>query len=98
MPFARLQASHVMTTTPAAGAILTNAGTRTTGGMENIGTATSETFTMAETITCTELVNAPISGYPSNYSSSWPNYCKFYIWKNIIRSCTSIICRSCKTR
>jgi hypothetical protein len=28
-----------MTTTPAAGAILTNAGTRTTGGMENIGTA-----------------------------------------------------------
>ena len=46
MPLARLQSAHVLSTTPAAGAILTNAGTRTTGGMENIGTATSETFSM----------------------------------------------------
>ena len=64
MPFARLQASHVMSTTPAAGATLTNAGSRTTGGMENIGTATSETFTMTETMTCTETVNVPITSTP----------------------------------
>ena len=66
MPLARKQSAHILSTTPAAGAILTNAGTRTTGGMENVGTATSSTFTMTETITCTELVNAPIPGYPSN--------------------------------
>jgi len=61
MPFARLQASHVMTTTPAAGAILTNAGTRTKGGMENIGTATSETFTMTEVMTCVDTYSVPIN-------------------------------------
>ena len=59
-------AAHSMVTVPTAGATLTNSPPRTTGGMENIGTATSETFTMTETITCTELVNAPIPGYPSN--------------------------------
>ena len=65
---ARLAASaaHSMVTVPTAGATFTNAGEKTAGGMENIGTATSSTFTMAETITCTELVNAPIPGYPSN--------------------------------
>ena len=59
-------AAHSMVTVPTTGLTLSNTATRTTGGMENIGTATSETFTMAETITCTELVNAPIPGYPSN--------------------------------
>ena len=59
-------AAHSMVTVPTAGATFTNAGEKTAGGMENIGTATSSTFTMAETITCTELVNAPIPGYPSN--------------------------------
>ena len=62
MPLARKQSAHVLSTTPAAGAILTNAGTRSKGGMENVGTATSSTYTMAETITCTETVNAPIPG------------------------------------
>ena len=65
MPFARLQASHVMTTTPAAGATLTNAGSRTTGGMENIGTATSSAFTMAEIMSCTDTYSVPpITGNP----------------------------------
>ena len=59
-------AAHSMVTVPTAGLTLSNTAARSTGGMENIGTATSETFTMAETITCTELVNAPIPGYPSN--------------------------------
>ena len=59
MPFARLQASHVMTTTPATGATLTNSGSRTTGGMENIGTATSETFTMTEVMTCVDTYSVP---------------------------------------
>ena len=59
MPFARLQASHVMTTTPAAGATLTNAGTRTTGGMENVGSETSNTFTMTEVMTCVDTYNVP---------------------------------------
>ena len=59
MPFARLQASHVMTTTPAAGATLTNAGSRTTGGMENVGSETSNTFTMTEVMTCVDTYNVP---------------------------------------
>ena len=60
MPLARLQASHVMTTTPSAGATLTNSGSRTTGGMENVGTATSETFTMTEVMTCVDTYSVPI--------------------------------------
>ena len=61
---ARLAASaaHSMTVLPSAGATLTNVGARTTGGLENVGTATSNTFTMSETMTCTETVNAPIPG------------------------------------
>ena len=54
---------HVLSTLPAAGATLTNsAGSKTAGGMENVGTATSSTYTMAEIITCTETVNAPVPG------------------------------------
>ena len=59
MPLARKQSAHILSTTPAAGAILTNAGTRTTGGMENIGTATSETFTMTEVMTCIDTYSVP---------------------------------------
>ena len=63
---ARLAASsaHAMVTVPTAGATLTNSGEKTAGGMENIGTATSETFTMSETMTCTETVNSPITSPP----------------------------------
>ena len=54
---------HVLSTLPAAGATLTNsAGSKTAGGMENVGTATSSLYTMTETITCTETVNAPVPG------------------------------------
>ena len=61
---ARLAASsaHAMVTVPTAGATLTNSGAKTAGGMENVGTATSSTYTMAEIITCTETVNAPVPG------------------------------------
>ena len=62
---ARLAASsaHAMVTVPTAGATLTNsAGSKTAGGMENVGTATSSLYTMTETITCTETVNAPVPG------------------------------------
>ena len=66
MPMARLQASHVMTTTPAAAATLTNAGAKAAGGMENVGTATSSTFTMTEVMTCVDTYSVP-PGDPSNY-------------------------------
>ena len=56
--------THSIAVLPAAGATLTNSGAKTAGGMENVGTATSETFTMAETITCTETVAAPITSPP----------------------------------
>jgi hypothetical protein len=56
--------THSIAALPAAGATLTNAGAKAAGGMENVGTATSETFTMAETITCTETVNSPITSPP----------------------------------
>ena len=59
MPMARLQASHVLTTTPAAAATLTNAGAKTAGGMENVGTATSSTFTMTEVMTCIDTYSVP---------------------------------------
>jgi len=59
MPFARLQASHVMTTVPAAATTFTNSGVKTAGGMENVGTATSSTFTMAEEIKCIDTYSVP---------------------------------------
>ena len=43
---ARVQGSHVMSTVPAAATTFTNSGAKTAGGMENVGTATSSTFTM----------------------------------------------------
>ena len=55
---------HSIAALPAAGATLTNAGAKAAGGMENVGTATSETFTMSETMTCTETVAAPITSPP----------------------------------
>ena len=65
MPARLVNASgHSIAALPAAGATLTNAGAKTAGGMENIGTATSETFTMSETMTCTETVNVPITSPP----------------------------------
>ena len=62
---ARLQTGHVMTTVPAAATTFTNVGARTTGGMENVGTATSETFTMAETIQCIDTYNVPVINPPN---------------------------------
>ena len=64
-PFARIAgaAGHSMAVLPAAGT-LTNAGSRTTGGMENVGTATSETFTMTEIMTCIETVAVPLISPP----------------------------------
>ena len=63
---ARLAASsaHTMTLEEDAGTggALTNSGARTAGGLENIGTATSNTFTMTEVIKVKETVNAPIPG------------------------------------
>ena len=56
--------THSIAALPAAGATLNNAGDRTKGGMENVGTATSETFTMSETMTCTETVNSPKTDPP----------------------------------
>jgi hypothetical protein len=72
MPLARKQSAHILSTTPAAGAILTNAGTRTTGGMENVGTATSETFTMTEVMTCVDTYSVPIND-PSKPPYAPPN-------------------------
>lgn len=63
---ARLAAAsaHTMTLEEDAGTggALTNSGARTAGGLENIGTATSNTFTMTEVIKIKETVNAPIPG------------------------------------
>ena len=42
-----------------ADATLTNSGARTAGGLENIGTATSNTFTMTEVMTVIESVSVP---------------------------------------
>ena len=56
---ARVQASHVMTTVPAAATTFTNSGEKTAGGMENVGTATSSTFTMAEEIKCIDTYSVP---------------------------------------
>ena len=46
------------------GGPLTNSGARTAGGLENIGTATSNTFTMTEVIKIKETVNVPASTPP----------------------------------
>ena len=70
MPFARLQASHVMTTVPAAATTFTNSGEKTAGGMENVGTATSSTFTMAEEIKCIDTYSVP----PNTPSPTPPPY------------------------
>tara|TARA_B100000902_G_scaffold303497_1_gene291627 strand:+ start:231 stop:983 length:753 start_codon:yes stop_codon:yes gene_type:complete len=48
----------------ATGGPLTNSGARTTGGLENIGTATSNTFIMTEVIKIKETVNVPASAPP----------------------------------
>ena len=48
----------------ATGGPLTNSGARTAGGLENIGTATSNTFTMTEVIKIKETVNVPASTPP----------------------------------
>ena len=50
---------HSIAALPAAGT-LTNAGEKTAGGMENIGTATSSTFTMVETIQCIDTYSVPL--------------------------------------
>ena len=65
MSLARLQSAHVLSTTPAAGATLTNAGAKTAGGMENVGTATSSTFTMTEVMTCVDTYSVPPTPPPS---------------------------------
>ena len=57
-------AGHSMVAVPAAGLTLTNSGAKTAGGMENIGTATSSTFTMTDIITCTETVAVPATSPP----------------------------------
>ena len=63
---ARLQSGHTMSTLPAAGATLTNsAGSKTAGGMENVGTATSSTFTMTEIMKCIDTYSVPpVTGNP----------------------------------
>ena len=80
MPLARKQSAHILSTTPAAGAILTNAGTRTTGGMENVGTATSETFTMTEVMTCVDTYSVPIND-PSKPPYAPPNVSPMMVLK-----------------
>ena len=51
---------HVLSTNaPANNAKLTNSGARSKGGMENVGSATSNTFTATEDIECIETVNVP---------------------------------------
>ena len=58
---------HVLSTLPAAGATLTNsAGSKTAGGMENVGTATSSLYTMTEIIECIETVNVPLVSPPGS--------------------------------
>ena len=56
---------HVLSTLPASGATLTNsAGSKTAGGMENVGTATSSLYTMTEIIECIETVSVPLISPP----------------------------------
>ena len=62
-------AGHVLSTdAPANNAKLTNSGARTAGGLENLGTQTSNEFTASDTIECIETVNVPpASGNPPPY-------------------------------
>ena len=62
-------AGHVLSTdAPADNAKLTNEGARTAGGLENLGTQTSNTFTASDTIECIETVNVPpTTGNPPPY-------------------------------
>ena len=62
-------AGHVLSTdAPANNAKLTNEGARTAGGLENLGTQTSNEFTASDTIECIETVNVPpASGNPPPY-------------------------------
>ena len=51
---------HALSTqAPANNAKLTNEGARSAGGLENLGTQTSNTFTQVEDIKCIETVNVP---------------------------------------
>ena len=64
---ARVAASsgHVLSTdAPANNAKLTNEGARSAGGLENLGTQTSNTFTQVEDIKCIETVNVPLVSPP----------------------------------
>ena len=74
MPMARLQSGHTMTTVPAVNTTLLNAPPGTAGGKENIGTATSSTFTMTtpSEIKCIDTYSVP-PGDPSNYYPPAPN-------------------------
>ena len=67
MPLARKQSAHVMTTVPATNTTLLNAPPGTAGGKENIGTATSSTFTMTTPpqIKCIDTYSVPPGSYPS---------------------------------
>jgi hypothetical protein len=56
----------------ATGGAFTNSGARTAGGLENIGTATSNTFTAVEIIQIQETVSASAGGGPGG--SSAPPY------------------------
>ena len=56
---------HVLSTqAPANNAKLTNEGARSAGGLENLGTQTSNTFTQVEDIKCIETVNVPLVSPP----------------------------------
>ena len=62
-------AGHALSTmAPANNAKLTNEGARSAGGLENLGTQTSNEFTATEDIKCIETVNAPpVTGNPPPY-------------------------------
>ena len=56
---------HVLSTdAPANNAKLTNEGARTAGGLENLGTQTSNEFTATEDIKCIETVSVPLISPP----------------------------------
>ena len=52
------------TQAPANNAKLTNEGARSAGGLENLGTQTSNTFTQVEDIKCIETVSVPLVSPP----------------------------------
>ena len=58
-------AGHALSTqAPANNAKLTNEGARAAGGLENLGTQTSNTFTQVEDIKCIETVSVPATNPP----------------------------------